>query len=81
MSTPRRRVFSLSSLVHSSAPSTPPTEMLPVVDDALAVRILDLAVRIGEVMLVTGAPASEVTLTIVKVSGVYGLNPVHVDVT
>ena len=32
-------------------------------------------------MLVAGAPASEVTLTIVRVAAAYGLDPVHVDVT
>ncbi len=32
-------------------------------------------------MLVVGAPANEVTLTIVRVCGAYGLDPVHVDVT
>lgn len=52
-----------------------------VLDDTVAARILDLAVRIGETMLVTGASASEVTLTIVRVAGVYGLTHVHVDVT
>ena len=49
--------------------------------EALSTRILDLAIRIGETMLVVGAPASEVTLTIVRVCGAYGLDPVHVDVT
>ncbi|MEV8267057.1 threonine/serine exporter family protein [Microbacterium sp. NPDC076911] len=78
----RRRIFtSLGGLVHTNVASTALTEALPVVDEALAVRILDLAIRIGETMLVSGAPASEVTLTIIRVSGVYGLDPVHVDVT
>lgn len=62
-------------------PPADTTDLLPVVDDALSVRILDLAVRMGETMLVAGAPASEVTLTIVRVCEVYGLTPVHVDVT
>lgn len=57
------------------------TEVLPIIDDAMAVRIIDLAIRIGETMLTTGAPASEVTLTIVRVAAAYGLEPVHIDVT
>ncbi|MDJ1114862.1 threonine/serine ThrE exporter family protein [Microbacterium dauci] len=77
----RRRILSsLTSLVRTSDAS-PATEMLPILDDAFAVRVLDLAIRIGETMLVAGASASEVTLTIVRVAGAYGLDPVHVDVT
>lgn len=78
----RRRILtSLQSLARTPDASAPHTEMLPVIDDAFAVRVLDLAIRIGESMLAAGAPASEVTLTIVRVAGVYGLDPVHVDVT
>lgn len=78
----RRRVFaSLSGLVRPSHPDAAFTESLPIMDDALAARILDLAVRIGESTLVAGAPASEVALTIVRVAGAYGLHPVHVEVT
>lgn len=77
-----RKIFrSLGSLVHSDSTTSTLTEAIPVIDEALAVRILDLAIRMGETMLVSGAPASEVTLTIVRVSAVYGLDPVHVDVT
>lgn len=71
----------LRSLFNSEVVVSDATEALPVIDDALAVRVLDLAVRIGETMLVTGAPASEVTLVIVRVGRAYGLDPVHVDVT
>jgi uncharacterized membrane protein YjjP (DUF1212 family) len=78
----QRRFFpAFGSVVRSPAASADLTEALPVIDDALAVRILDLAVRIGEAMLVTGAPASDVTVTIVRVAKAYGLDPVHVDVT
>lgn len=67
----RRSLFTaLNALVHTSDPAGgPATEMLPVIDDAFAVRVLDLAIRLGETMLVAGSPASEVTLTIVRVSG------------
>ncbi|PTT23163.1 hypothetical protein DBR36_00315 [Microbacterium sp. HMWF026] len=80
--TPGHWLSSLRRLVHTDdAASSPDTTLLPVIDEALATRILDLAIRIGETMLVVGAPANEVTLTIVRVCGVYGLDPVHVDVT
>ncbi|GAA3912885.1 threonine/serine ThrE exporter family protein [Microbacterium invictum] len=82
MAKPRRRVFApLSGLVRPSYGSDALTESLPIMDDAHAARILDLAVRLGESTLVAGAPASEVTLTIVRVAGAYGLQPVHVEVT
>lgn len=77
-----RLLTSLQALVHpGSDRADAATEALPVVDDVLVVRVLDLAIRIGETMLVAGAPASEVALTIVRVAGAYGIRPVHVDVT
>ena len=80
--TPLRLLSSLRRLVHSDDDSTAlDTTLLPVIDEALSSRILDLAIRIGETMLVVGAPANEVTLTIVRVCAAYGLDPVHVDVT
>ena len=80
---PRRRRLlpSLRDLVNSDVPTDTLTEALPVIDDALAAQIVELAIRMGETMLVAGAPASEVTLTIVRVTGTYGLDQVHVDVT
>ena len=77
----RRLPNPLGRLFRISADAYPATEALPIVDDAAAVRILDFAVRLGETMLVTGAPASEVTFAIVRAAGAYGLHPVHVDVT
>ena len=44
-------------------------------------QVIELAVRMGETMLVAGAPASEVTRTIVHVADAYGMRPLHVDVT
>ncbi|MEX0150883.1 threonine/serine ThrE exporter family protein [Microbacterium sp. LMI1-1-1.1] len=79
--TSRRLLSSLRRIVHTEEASGPDTTVLPVIDDAFAARVLDLSIRIGETMLVVGAPASEVTLTIVRVCGAYGLDPVHVDVT
>ncbi|WP_295836990.1 threonine/serine exporter family protein [uncultured Microbacterium sp.] len=79
---PGQWLTSLRRLVHTDDEATSlDTTLLPVIDEALATRILDLAIRIGETMLVVGAPANEVTLTIVRVCGAYGLDPVHVDVT
>ena len=77
----QRLARSLGTLISGSETSPALTEALPIIDDALAARMLDLAVRIGESMLVSGAGASEVALTIVRVSGAYGLKPVHVDIT
>lgn len=79
--TPGRWLSSLRRLVHTDDTTSLDTTLLPVIDEALASRILDLAIRIGETMLVVGAPANEVTLTIVRVCEAYGLDPVHVDVT
>ncbi len=82
MASRRRGVFaSLTEMVRPAHSPDAFTEALPIMDDALAARILDLAVRIGESTLVAGAPASEVALTIVRVAGAYGLRPVHVEVT
>lgn len=71
----------LRRLVRTADATAPQTELLPVIDDAFVVGVLDLAIRIGETMLTVGAPASEVTLTIVRVAEAYGVSPVHVDVT
>lgn len=79
--TPGRWLSSVRRLVHTDESTAPETQMLTAIDDALAARVLDLAIRIGETMLVVGAPASEVTLTIVRVCAAYGLDTVHVDVT
>lgn len=78
----RRRLFSsLGGLVRAEVSTDTLTEAIPVIDDGMAVGILDIAVRIGQTMLATGASASDVTATIVRVSAAYGLDPVHVDVT
>ncbi|MDE0546024.1 threonine/serine exporter ThrE family protein [Microbacterium sp. C7(2022)] len=77
----RKILRPFGSLVHPDNATSTPTEVLTIIDEVLAVHILDLAIRMGETMLVSGAPASEVTLTIIRVAGVYGLDPVHVDVT
>jgi uncharacterized membrane protein YjjP (DUF1212 family) len=50
--------------------------------DAAAVHlVLDLALRVGEVQLASGAGAADVTATIVAVTSSYGLPHTEVDVT
>ncbi|GGD27592.1 membrane protein [Microbacterium faecale] len=57
------------------------TEQLPIIDDRLAQRIIDLAMRVAEVMLSIGASAKEVTLAALRITNAYGLKSVHVNVT
>ena len=57
----RRFLPSLGGLIRGEVPTDTMTEAIPVIDDAMAVGILDLAVRIGQTMLATGASASDVT--------------------
>lgn len=62
-------------------PELPHTEMLMVVDREMALRVLDLAVRVAESMLTTGASANDVTLACTRIASAYGVRPLHVDVT
>ncbi|SDH56260.1 threonine/serine exporter family protein [Agrococcus jejuensis] len=62
-------------------PELPHTEMLMVVDREMALRVLDLAVRVAEAMLTTGASANDVTLACTRIAAAYGVRPLHVDVT
>ncbi|GLJ60781.1 MULTISPECIES: threonine/serine exporter family protein [Microbacterium] len=78
----RRRVMeSVRRALWSDASKAAPTELLTVVDDAMAVRIIDLAMRVAEVMLSVGASAKEVVLAALRITRAYGLKSVHVDVT
>lgn len=77
----RKLLTSLTSFVRAQGTDDTLTDSLPIVGDGLAVRILELAVRVGESMLVAGANASDVTAAVVRIAGAYGLHPVHVDVT
>ncbi|GAA4708386.1 hypothetical protein GCM10023198_33790 [Promicromonospora umidemergens] len=67
--------------LHADPSQAPDTEVQPAVDDAMVLRALDLAMRIGESMFAVGASAHEVTLAITRVAHAYGLQGVHVDVT
>ncbi|MGO1410722.1 MAG: threonine/serine ThrE exporter family protein [Microbacterium sp.] len=57
------------------------TEAIPIVDDALAYRIIDLAMRIGAAMLSIGASAREVAQATLRITRAFGLKKAHVDVT
>lgn len=78
---PRRLLASMRRIVHTDPTSVAPTEVMPVIDERLVPRVLDLATRIGESMFAIGASAHEVTLAITRVSEAYGLRGVQVDVT
>jgi uncharacterized membrane protein YjjP (DUF1212 family) len=43
--------------------------------------VIDLAMRVGETLLSTGASASDVVATVLRLTDAYGLRSVHVDVT
>ncbi|YAL84027.1 threonine/serine ThrE exporter family protein [Dermacoccaceae bacterium W4C1] len=49
--------------------------------DQQAREIIDLTLRVGEALLGTGASASDVTVTVLRLTRTYGLRSVHVDVT
>jgi len=67
--------------VWADASKVAPTEVLTVIDDAIAVRIVDLAMRVAELMLSAGASAKEVTLAALRIGRAYGLKSMHVNVT
>ena len=65
----------------------PPTDVLSLwlgadgVDQRTARAVIDLAMRVGERLLSTGASASDVVATVLRLTHAYGLRSVHVDVT
>lgn len=58
---------------------------LPGGDDEVSQRhargVIDLALRIGEAMLATGASAAEVVTTVLRLTAAYGVRSTHVDIT
>ncbi|HET9829469.1 MAG TPA: threonine/serine exporter family protein, partial [Nocardioidaceae bacterium] len=50
-------------------------------DESHARAVLDLTLRVGEALLSTGATASDVTATVLRLAAAYGIRSVHVDVT
>ena len=62
--------------------ATAPMEVGPELpSDATVNLVLDLALRIGEVQLASGAAAADVASTLLRVASVYGLPRCEVDVT
>lgn len=65
----------------------PPTTAIavPGSDDAVSQRharvVIDLALRVGEAMLATGASAAEVVATVLRLTSAYGIRSAHVDIT
>lgn len=57
------------------------TELLQPINEQTRMRALDLAMRLGETMLGVGASAHDVTVAVVRVAQVYGLQRVQVSVT
>jgi uncharacterized membrane protein YjjP (DUF1212 family) len=70
--------------VRSSSPPLRPITLTAGgdgVDPATARAVLDLALRTGEALLSTGAPALDVTASVLRLVDAYGLTSCHVDVT
>jgi len=78
---PLRMFSAVSRVFHTSMQESPQTEVLQVVNERTIIRVLDLAMRIGDSMLVAGASAHEVTVAVSRVARAYGLGVVHVNVT
>ncbi|KJQ56017.1 threonine/serine ThrE exporter family protein [Microbacterium sp. SA39] len=78
---PRQLLASVRRIVHTDPTSVAPTEVMPVIDERMVPKVLDLSTRIGESMFAVGASAHEVTLAITRVCDAYGLRGVQVDVT
>lgn len=64
-----------------------PTQVLSIVggDDQLSQKharsVIDLCLRTAEAMLATGASASDVVATVLRISSAYGISAMHVDIT
>ncbi len=87
MSRWRDAVAALSRLAGDRAaidePVAAPTPLRPIdlTDDARVAEVLDLAVRVGEVLLASGTSAIDTTTRIRFVAATYGLARCDVDVT
>lgn len=77
----RRVVEAMRRAVHRDAAEVAHTEALPIIDDGTVLRVIELAMRVAEVMLSVGASAKEVVLAALRITRAYGLRNVHVDVT
>ena len=71
-------------VIAGNSPPTAPISLrseLSRTDDLTAHSALSLALRIGESMLAVGAPAADVTATVLRVAAAYGLTSCQVDIT
>jgi uncharacterized membrane protein YjjP (DUF1212 family) len=70
--------------VRGLGPPTVPLA-LPGSDDDLSQRharsVIDLALRVGEALLSTGASAADVVTTVLRLTYAYGVRAAHVDIT
>lgn len=57
------------------------TQSIPIIDDALAQRIIDLAMRVAALMLSVGSSSKAVAEATLRITRAYGLKKAHVDVT
>ena len=78
---PRRLMSTVRRAIRTDPDEVALTEAFTVMNEAVIVKILELAVRIGESMFAVGASAHDATFAVIRVAGVYGLTGVHVDVT
>lgn len=78
---PRRLFDGVRRALWSDPAKRRMTEQMPIIDDRLSQSIIDLAMRVAEVMLSIGASAKEVTLAALRITTAYGLRSVHVNVT
>src|SRR5690606_36127113 len=74
--------------IHVVRTDSPPTVALGLrsegdrdVSQQHARSVIDLALRVGEAMLSTGAPAADSVATVLRLANAYGVGSVHVDVT
>ncbi|WP_236796390.1 threonine/serine exporter ThrE family protein [Amycolatopsis sp. GM8] len=78
---PRRRAWHILEAPTGEHPAPPEAEYGPSLpDDATVNFVLDLALRIGEVQMASGAGASDVTATILALTSALGLPHCEVDV-
>jgi uncharacterized membrane protein YjjP (DUF1212 family) len=70
-------------LLHGGPPTAPMLHPVgPVVpDDAHVQQVLDLCMRVGEVLLASGESADETTSTMLRIAAATGLATVDVDIT
>ena len=71
-------------VISGTGPPTQPIGLRALrsgMDDLTAHAALGLALRVGESMMAVGAPAADVTATVLRVAAAYGLISCHVDIT